>query len=181
MKELSSSLFEDGTLTLNFSDDLASIQAGKPYIVKWNGGSDINGPVFENVTINYVTAKTETTYVDFIGNFSPEYLEAGDQSKLYLGGNNTLYYPDAAMTINACRAYFQLKGLMAGGSASGINNFVLHIGDESTGIREISDQSDSNVDAALSGSWFTLSGHQLGSKPTAKGVYIRNGKKLVIK
>ena len=35
VKTLTSSDFNDGTLTLTFSDDLTSIEAGKPYIVKW--------------------------------------------------------------------------------------------------------------------------------------------------
>ncbi len=35
VKTLASSTFSDGTLTMNFSDNLTSIEAGKPYIVKW--------------------------------------------------------------------------------------------------------------------------------------------------
>ena len=35
VKTLESSSFNDGTLTLNFSEDLTAIEAGKPYIVKW--------------------------------------------------------------------------------------------------------------------------------------------------
>ena len=35
VKELGSTAFEDGTLTLSFSDDLTALEAGKPYIVKW--------------------------------------------------------------------------------------------------------------------------------------------------
>ena len=43
VKTLSSTAFSNGTLTLNF-EDVTSIEAGKPYIVKWDDGA--------NVTIN---------------------------------------------------------------------------------------------------------------------------------
>ena len=40
VKTLSSSAFSNGTLTLNF-EDATSIEAGKPYIVKWNDGLNL--------------------------------------------------------------------------------------------------------------------------------------------
>ena len=46
VKTLESSAFDNtnGTLTLNFSDDLTSIEAGKPYIVKWDADLVISTP-----------------------------------------------------------------------------------------------------------------------------------------
>lgn len=181
VKKLSSTSLDDGTLTFFFSEDLTSIEAGTPYIVKWAEGKDIVSPVFESVTIRLATAKTETTHVDFIGNYSPENLNAGDNRVLYLCADNMLYYPEAAMTINAFRAFFQLKGLKVDDPANGINNFALNFGDESTEIRDISNLSGANDHSTLSGSWLTLNGSRLSSKPTAKGIYIHNGNKIVIK
>jgi hypothetical protein len=40
VKTLSSTAFSDGTLTLNF-EDATEIEAGKPYIVKWDNGSNL--------------------------------------------------------------------------------------------------------------------------------------------
>lgn len=37
------------------------------------------------------------------------------------------------------------------------------------------------IDNGLSGSWYDLSGRKLNGKPTTKGIYIINGKKVVIK
>jgi hypothetical protein len=37
-----------------------------------------------------------------------------------------------------------------------------------------------NLDEA-EGQWYDLSGHKLGTTPTEKGVYIKNGKKIIIK
>ena len=46
--------------------------------------------------------------------------------------------------------------------------------DESTGIETVNAQSDEDV-------WYTLNGHKLAGKPTQKGVYIHNNKKVIIK
>ena len=35
--------------------------------------------------------------------------------------------------------------------------------------------------AEMAGAWYTLDGRKLDTKPTAKGVYVVNGKKFVIK
>ena len=34
--------------------------------------------------------------------------------------------------------------------------------------------------SATDGTWFTLDGKRLDGKPTRKGIYVRNGKKLVV-
>ena len=82
--------------------------------------------------------------------------------------------------IGACRAYFQLLGdLTIGESTSGssIKAFNLNFGDgEATGV---------NTPLALwrgvdGESWYDLSGRRLTVKPT-KGLYIMNGKKVMIK
>ena len=46
---------------------------------------------------------------------------------------------------------------------------------EPTGISAV------ETDAANDGAWYTLSGVKLDGKPTEKGIYICNGKKVVIK
>ena len=64
-KTLSSSTFDAGSgqLTLIFAD-AASIEAGKPYLVKVN--ATVQNPTFEGVTTVSTTTTTETTYADFI-------------------------------------------------------------------------------------------------------------------
>lgn len=111
VKTLVSSSLEGTTLTLNFTDDqnnLTSIEAGKPYIVKWESGEDITNPAFTDVTISNQTHNIETDAVTFMGCFSPVSIDQEDRSKLYLASNSTLHFPNGAMTIGACRAYFQL-------------------------------------------------------------------------
>ena len=182
VKELSSADFNSntGTLTLNFSDDLTSIEAGKPYIVKWAASTPntIENPLFKSITIYIPDYPTNITdVITFQGIYSPFDIPGEDKKLLYLGADNKLYYPNAGMTINAFRAYFQLQGDLECQSAStGINNFVLNFGGESS-IENI----PSSFFHLQSEGWYTLDGRKLSGKPMVKGIYINNGHKLVIK
>ena len=186
VKTLESTSFTDGTLTMTFSDDQTAIEAGVPYIVKWTSGTDIVNPVFTGVTISNTTANVETDCVDFVGTYSPTIIyESGDKHNLYLGSGNTLYYPTTeGFTVNACRAYFQLKnGLTAGDPSSSeapVRAFVLDFGDgEETAIRSLTP--DASPTGKGSDGWYTLDGRRLSAKPSASGIYINNGRKVVIK
>ena len=180
VKTLSTTAFANGTLTLTFSDDLTAIEAGKPYIVKWTAQSPstVENPAFTGVTISTATADVETDEVTFKGIFSPKEIAGTDNTLLYLGADNTLYYPSAAMTIGACRAYFQLADGITAGSVGSLARIVLNFGDE---------DSTQGVSTHLSpargagGEAVTLDGRRLTGKPSAKGLYIYNGKKIVIK
>lgn len=178
------------TLTLNFTPTegegtITSIEAGKPYIIKWaEQSTDIVEPIFTDVTFQNVTESgrtVSTDYVDFIGNFNPISIgDEGDNTKLYLGGGNGLYYPNGASTFYGFRAYFQLKeGLTAGpGPSTGssqVKAINLNFGEEENGIQEIT--TDSNT----SSTYFTLDGRCLTDKPATSGIYIHNGKKVMIK
>jgi hypothetical protein len=57
---------------------------------------------------------------------------------------------------------------------------ALVIGGENDGTTGIIDAARL-IDNGLSGSWYDLSGRKLNGKPTTKGIYIINGKKVVIK
>ena len=199
VKTLESTDFEDGVLTINF-EDATTVVAGQPYIVKWegNGSSNFVNPVFENVIIGTTTtAYIETEYMDFVGTHSSTviYEEGTAKHNLYLGNGNTLYYPTTeGFTVNACRAYFQLKnGLTAGDPAdpqqASVRAFVLNFGDgeETDGIQPPSispegERTEASPRGGLVGAaWYTLDGRRLSAKPAQSGIYINNGKKIVIK
>ena len=65
----------------------------------------------------------------------------------------------------------------AGDHASGINHFSLNFG-EATGIEECTTLSRRHADST---GWHTLDGRKLIGAPTAKGIYINNGKKVIVK
>lgn len=116
VKTLSQAAYDEqsGTLTLTFSEPLNAIEAGKPYLVKWDADADITSPVFPDVTISSTVNNIQTQYIDFIGCTTPVVLAANDNTRLFLSTDNQLYWPDEDVTVNACRAYFALNGLTAG-------------------------------------------------------------------
>ena len=105
---------------------------------------------------------------------------------LYLGADNTLYYPTVSdFTVNAFRGYFLLKEELTSGEPSdsqqdGVRAFKLNFGgdDEATGIISVH---DSGFTVNGSDAWYTLDGRRLDGQPTAKGLYIHGGKKVAIK
>ena len=182
---LSSSSFDDtsGTLTLNFSNELENgITAGKPYIVKWTTGDNLVNPIFTGVTISDAVANVETDYVDFLGTYSPEGIYTADNTKLYLGEGNTLYFPTATdFEVKSCRAYFLLKNdLTAGDAQQQARAFVLNFGDdeEPTAIRTIT--ADDSASSPTRTGIYTLDGRKVNGQ-LKPGLYINNGRKVVIK
>ncbi len=192
-KVLGNTSFTNGELTLDFNDAPATITAGTPFLIKWdNTGTTLTESdlVFSSVFIHNNLVDASPDYIDFIGTFSPTmiYQDGTEKTKLYLGADNTLYYPESeGFKVNACRGYFQLKGLTAGALSEGggqVRAFNLNFGDDANGIADAIANSTLNQ-------WYTLDGRRLTGKPTARGLYFRstsgrlqgknNGKKVIIK
>ena len=199
----SSSLAANGTLTLNFSEPLTAIEAGKPYIVKWDKALDYEGnestydisnPVFSAVTIAAATPESKAVSFtnnannggncQFVGQYAP--FTIGDTSTgtydgdlneiLLLAADNKIGYSQNARTLRPQRCHFYVPTGTAGARA--VNDFVLDFGhDESTRIISTTDYTDSTDSAG----WFTLDGRKLTGEPAQKGIYIHNGHKVVIK
>ena len=102
-------------LDIVISGPIDHIDAGVPYLVNWVPttpewiGED--GLVFENV--NITTYKGDTIGADdevqFIGNIGIASMVELDQNNLFLGANNTLYYPENdehETRLRGFRAYF---------------------------------------------------------------------------
>ena len=182
----------NGTLYLYFKT-ATSIEAGKPYIVKWTSGTNLEKPVFTSVTMTSTEAGTVEAKnsglntVQFIGTYSPTPLTPNDKSNLFLGEGSTLYYPNAANNadgkyyVNSCRAYFHVD---LNGSA-GIRAFVLNFGDDekvTTGIVSMEEGRDMMEDGRgkmEDVQIYNLAGQRL--QKAQRGLYIANGKKVVIK
>jgi hypothetical protein len=189
VRELVSAEGEDVSLKLTFAKDITSIEAGKPYIVRFTG-SDVVEPEFQGVTLT--TADNSFTGTDgdvtFKGTFAPVEISAeGDATKLYINSGNRLSWPNGAMTIGAQRAYFQLNNDLVAveddaAGAKSITSFYIDYGDGeivdyTTGVEIIH-----NAEFIIqNNSWHTLDGRKLSGKPSKGGMYIYKGKKLIIK
>ena len=193
-RTLSSASYAGGTLTLNFSEPVQTLTAGTPYIIRWEKAEgydacdpytwDIKDPLFENVTIDCAARNVETTKVTFTGTYAPITFNADNHSILFLGAENTLYYPESGASINPFRAYFQLNGI----SAANIdpNNVKMFFGEEGPTLVS----SPSGREEA--GAWYDISGRKVspshntpsygeGRGRLPRGIYIHNGKKVIIK
>lgn len=168
----SATLADDGTLLVNI-ERASSIEAGKPYLVKWSEGADIENPKFHNVTIKDVPNEAAISGgMLMIGFFSP--MEVNSDSKvLYLGDNNRLYTPEGTMTINAFRAFFFFTGDEDVTQFSSIRLNVMP--EVVTGVEEL------NTTRAADPNWYTIDGRVFKSRPTEPGIYINNGNKIIIK
>jgi len=174
VKELTSATFADGTLTLNFAN-ATSIEAGKPYLVKVAANTDLSTAPFTGAIVSKDAQPFTSTDVDFIPTLGATTIPDGDtKAVLFLAANNTLLNPSALpANIKGFRAYFQLKGE----TASLARAFSMNFGDgETTGIIAIGTDRAASTDNAT----YTLDGRRI-SKATQKGVYIQNGKKVIIR
>lgn len=174
VKELSSTSFANGTLTLNFAN-AASIEAGKPYLVKVAATTDLSTAPFTGAIVSKDAQPFTSTDVDFIPTLGATTIPDGDtKAVLFLAAGNTLLNPSALpANMKGFRAYFQLKGE----TASLARAFSIDFGDgETTGIIAIGTDRAASTDNAT----YTLDGRRI-SKATQKGVYIQNGKKVIIK
>ena len=174
IRRLSGASFDGSTLTLNFTA-VSAIEAGRPYIIKWVAAeSHITNPTFTGITIknnnqsfNYTLGDGKKIYC--YSTYDQKTYTEEDRSILFLGANNTLYYPQPGAHIGACRAYFELYGILAGD----VSATKLYFGDEDD------DADGLTPDPSLlrRGEIYNLSGQRI-SKPQ-KGINIINGKKVM--
>jgi len=181
----------DGTLYLHFKTATA-IEAGVPYLVKWEkaadyasgeAGHDISNPVFGGVTISSTAAQavesttTGLETVQMVGTYSPVSVTADDKSILFMGDANTLYYSSIDRQLRSCRAYFSIPYIKNHAGAK-VRAFRLNFdGVETTGILEVPRDPDEIKDDA----WYTPDGVRLKGKPAWSGIYIHEGKKTFVK
>ena len=195
-----------GTLNLYFKPvydyffpPQGGLKAGKPYLISWAKAPnydqadpdtrDLKNPEFTGVTIDNTDRSVTSSdgYVTFKGTYDRLEWNTENNSILFLGTKNTLYYPQPSdgnyPYINAFRAYFQLNnGLTAADVSSARMNFEGE--NEVNGVKEVLTPEGVSVarnKGVKDDSWYTVNGVKLSGKPTKAGLYIHNGKKVIIK
>ena len=156
--------------TMVFVEDY--IEAGKPYLVKPN--EPIENPVYENITLTATFPQNvEEGIYSFNGIYEPTNIYTVDRTRLFLKTDGYLYYPleESKGRLKGMRAYF-----VAPAGSSGVK--VMVDDDFSTMIEAIPDDIIPTVSDV-----YTISGQHLGNslEGLPKGVYIVNGKKMLIK
>lgn len=181
VRTLNDATLEGESVTLYFSEEgaVTTLIAGTPYIIKWASANNLFEPVFTGATIDKTVRKVVCDLgagksITFKGTYGYTAFTAADKSILFVGADNKLNYPLAGATIGAQRAFFQLAGITIS-DVNAIKQFVLNFDDDPTGIKDINGIKDSND------TWFDLEGRKLAGKPSQKGIYINNGKKVTVK
>lgn len=174
-------------LNLTFGDPVATLAAGTPYIIKWDSGDNIVSPLFSKVAIStakhdYDTNNTGVATdqrVRFVGTYKSTTFDSDDMSILLMGGSNTLYYPGSGAGIGTQRAYFKIGNDSGARVTTRIQSFSIDYGngDNTTGIFSLNSAPTPDGEE----SWYTIEGRRLTGKPTTRGIYINNGRKIVIK
>ena len=138
------------------------LEAGKPYIIQSNENESGN-VYFYKATATTVETAGENN--GLIGTFEAITINNKD---FYVLSGNKLYYADQDVNVGANKAYIDMTKV---GSAAGTKNVSISFGDV-TGIENIQVE-------GLNGKVYDLSGREI-IRP-AKGFYIANGKKMLIK
>ena len=171
-------------ITVNFVD-AAAIEANHPYLIKVPAsvseftvdGVDIDPEEEPTVSFGFTTGKgSKAVYhpIDFNGTYTANTLVP--ENDLFLSGNK-FWYSTGATSMKAFRAYFEFDDVLTEVDEAVGARIVMSFGSEdgTTGIV------DNKREAITSNSWYTLDGRKLDKKPTAKGVYVKEGRKVVIK
>lgn len=157
-----------------------NIEAGKPYIMK-PGNAVVQNPTFEGVSM-VATGLDEKGNPQAVGDASTVQMKGiynqillnADQTELFLGDNDLFYYPIDnvdARTIGGLRAYFIVP------QGTDIKKLRANLDGTPTSLGTIFDTEESNAPV------YNLQGQCVGNSLRAlkSGIYIQNGKKVVVK
>ena len=174
VRQLNTTEVAENVLTLNFTD-ANEIVAGQPYLVKPAANVDFSadGKEFAGVDLNAAEpTATTTTYVNFIPTLGVTEVTGNVKDILILNTDGKLVHPSAVGNMKGFRGYFVMN------EAVSAREFIMNFGDgETTGIQPIRME---NGTTPAEGT-YDLSGRRIQGQPTQKGVYIQNGKKVIIK
>lgn len=161
----------DETLHFNYVNTIA---AGEPYIVeatKATSTISLKGVTITENEGKSLAAIGDDIYVTFYGNIDPYAFTVADGTQLFLGKDNTLYKPvSAGQKLKGLRGYFTVKG------------------DNSKALKIVVNGGTTTIESLMNGTTMTgkvynLNGQYVGVSldGLAKGVYLMNGKKYVVK
>ncbi len=186
LDETSSLDEETGELTLKFKGS-TGVLAGEPFLIK----TDYPGTSLDLTTYPWHTYYVHAGYsaqsnmtqtsndgnVQFVGQWAPFAITEENKNEiLFVGSNNTIGYSKNPRTLNSCRAHFWVKPSGMSNNAN-VRTITIDYGDgEVTRIEAVD---GGQLD--LNSGWYTLDGRLLPDLPTVPGIYINNGKKIMVK
>lgn len=158
--------YNAGDNSLEFTS-VKDLQGGVPYLVF--PVEDVDEIAVQGANIKSGLSPIVFGTYEMVGIYEPTTLYAGDTSVLFLGENNTLYYPNVTNELKGFRAYFQTM------DSQPANIFVDGVMTNITTATIDGESSDGPI--------YNIGGQMVctskGKLP--KGVYVKSGKKMVIR
>lgn len=175
-KYLSGVTTDGAAATLHFApENGGGIEANKAYLLYLTG--DVKeAKTFSGVTLQPAGTCTTTVSASngdytFQGILKPTTLTTDDtQYFLNSAGTNFVLPSNSTSAMKATRAYITVP---VSGSAQG-RQYSFDFNGTTTGIDNV------NISGLEDGAWYTISGIRV-NRPAAKGVYIHNGRKVIVK
>lgn len=174
--EIDMNTFIPSSLTINFANytlnPFVSLVAGTPYLIKTN----VEG--IESFTVDNVNIVTSTedvsgaeTNYQLDGKFKGTFVKTVVPDKCLFISGNKFYYSVGLTNIKAFRGWFELRAVLDEVISTAAPVYI-NVGGETTKVEGLTiDQMDDN--------YYTLDGRLV--KTPGKGVYIKNGKKVIVK
>jgi hypothetical protein len=181
-------LKEDNTNAkkIAFKLHMGAIPANTPFVVKIYEDMNMNGAVFGDPLNIANTGKTivnsaapevaDASGVKFIGSYSAKTdgFKANEAFFSVSAEKNDYYWGPSSAYMAPLAAYFQIPE----GAAARVIEFEEADG-TTTAINFATFSND--VEKMNAEGWYTIGGQKLNGAPTQKGLYINNGKKVIIK
>ncbi len=167
IRTLSSIETSTGVFRFNSVEGTTTIEAGTPFLVKLT--ATVANPTFSSVAIKNTDPMSYSNGdYQFVGIYSPTYLET-DGTNLFLGIDGNLYKPgtgEGENRLGGMRAYFVVPEKASARVA---------IFDEPTtdGINVLTEMSKAVV--------YDLQGRRIDSSKANHGLYVRGGRKWIVK
>ena len=181
---------ETASGNIHFKTVIGKIPANTPFLVKptsnpKTGKTNYQSVTFTNVTLKEVTEKVEVDDAagnKFVGTYAPTtfygkkywYLSKG----IWYG--SSLYSEERPVELRALRAYVDYTG----NSMTARPVIIIDEPDGTTTAIDVATFNEGEFDSMQAGqdnAWYSLTGTRLTETPTAKGVYIHQGRKVVIR
>lgn len=161
------------------------ITAGKPCLIKPSQVNENDTYTIKGVTIDAEQALTiadSNKKFDFVGTYAPTTMPVNSH---FLGSNDgKLYYISADKKISGLKAFFQPVSANNAKLSIAFNSTDNDFDNNTTGIEAIKDYMDQDAaNSSANKGIYNINGQFMGTNPAIlpQGIYVKNGKKFIVK
>ena len=161
------------------------ITAGKPCLIKLSQVNENDTYTIKGVTIDAEKALTiadSNNLFDFVGTYAPTIMPANSH---FLGSNDgKLYYITADKKISGLKAFFQPVSTSNAKLSIAFDSTDNDFDNNTTGIEAIKDYTEQDAaNSSANKGIYNINGQFMGTNPAIlpQGIYVKNGKKFIVK